>query len=61
MAILAINNQIASSIGLLLFYTSYSYHVNLIRTKETLQESRLTPREKGEAFVAWLKEATDWA
>ena len=60
-AMLAINNRTASSTGLSPFYASHGYHVDPIRTEETLRESGLTPREKGEAFVARLKEATDWA
>jgi hypothetical protein len=58
---LAINNRTATSTGLSPFFASHGYHVDPIRVEEPLRRSGLTPREQGEAFVARLKEGTEWA
>jgi hypothetical protein len=60
-AMLAINNRTATSTGLSPFFATHGYHVDPIRTEEPLRQSGLTPVERGEAFVARLREASEWA
>lgn len=56
MAMVAINNRVATSTGLSPFFLTYGYHVDLINTDETLRKSAESPIAKGEAFIVKLRE-----
>ena len=63
-AILAINNQQATSTGLSPFFTTHGYNVDLLglnRGTDNLRTSKESPIARGEAFVARLRETTEFA
>lgn len=60
-AMLALNNRTATSTGLSPFFAAHGYHVDTISITEPLRESSESPIARGEAFVARLHEANEWA
>jgi hypothetical protein len=66
-AMLAINNRDATSTGISPFFATHGYHVDLLSTiadkegEEPLRTQGRSPVARGEAFVARLKEATEFA
>jgi hypothetical protein len=65
MAMLAINNRDATSTGISPFFATHGYHVDLAgaveETDQPLRTEGDSPVAKGEAFVARLKETTEFA
>jgi hypothetical protein len=64
---LTINNRDATSTGIGPFFARHGYHVDLLSTvadkegEEPLRTQGRSPVARGEAFVARLKEATEFA
>jgi hypothetical protein len=63
LAQLAINNREATSTGLSPFFATHGYHIDLLATidEEELRTEGQSPIARGEAFVARLREATEFA
>lgn len=60
-AMLAINNRTATSTGISPFFLTHGYDTNAIQVSEPLRETGSSPIARGEAFVAKLREAQEWA
>jgi hypothetical protein len=61
---LAINNRVATSTGLSPFFVTHGYNIDLLsltREEENLRTTKKSPIARGEAFIARLKEATEFA
>src|SRR6185437_9470888 len=62
-AMLAINARIARSIGISPFFATHGYEIEPIQVADDIQlrEQGRSPIARGEAFVAKLRDAIEWA